>query len=96
MHFAWMQNTAADFLSGRELSPKKRQTKTGKRHHRPLQVNLQSSDVADQEQSLFLPDKRIKTEEEFLLQKELARQNARDGETRTVKLTIKEMAPKRL
>ena len=60
---------------------------------RPIQVNLQSLDVADEEQLFFLPDETIETEEEILLQKEQARQKARDEEATTIKLAIKETTP---
>ena len=52
-------------------------------------MNLQSTDVADEEQLFFLPDEAIETEEEILAQKEQARQNARDEETTKIKLAIK-------
>ena len=95
MHVAGTQNTAADFLSRIELTPKERvELKTREDITiRPIQVNLQSTDVADEEQIFFLPDETIETEEEILLQKEPARQNARDEETTKIKLAIKETTP---
>ena len=54
---------------------------------------MQYTDVADEEQLFFLPDETIETEEETLQQKEQARQNARDEETTTIKLAIKETTP---
>ena len=60
---------------------------------RPIQVNLQSTDVADEEQLFFLPDETIETEEEILSQKEQARQNERDEDTTKIKLAIKETTP---
>ena len=92
MHVAGTQNTATDFLSRIDLNPK------GKVELKirnditilPIQVNLQSTDFADEEQLFFLPEKTIGTEEEILLQKEQARQIARDEETKTMKLSIKE------
>ena len=60
---------------------------------RPLQVNLQSTDVADEEQLFLLPDEIIEAEEEILLQKEQVRQNAPDEETTKIKLAIKETTP---
>ena len=95
MHVAGTQNTAADFLSRVELNPKERvDLKTREVITiRPIQVNLQSTDVADEEQFFFLPDKTIETEEEILLQKEQARQNARDEETTKIKLAVKETTP---
>ena len=56
-------------------------------------MNLQSTDVADEEQLFFLPDETIETEEEILLQKEQARHNAREEETTKIKLAIKETTP---
>ena len=60
---------------------------------RPIQINLQSTDVADEEQLFFLPDETLQTEEEILLQKEQARQNASEAETRKIKLILTETAP---
>ena len=83
MQVVGTQNTAADFLSRIELTPKERVELKIREDItiRPIQVNLQSTDVADEEQLFFLPDETIETEEEILLQKEQARQNARDEET---------------
>ena len=83
MHVAGTQNTAADFLSRIELTPKERVELKIREDIiiRPIQVNLQSTDVADEKQFFFLPNETIETEEEILLQKEQARQNARDEET---------------
>ena len=94
MHVAVTQNTAANFLSRIDLNPKER-VKLKIRNDitiRPLQVNLQSTDVADKEQFFFLPEEVIETEE-ILLQKERAKQNARDEETTTIKLATKETTP---
>ena len=95
MHVAGTQNTAADFLSRIELTPKERVELKIREDItiRPIQVNLQSTDVADEEQIFFLPDETIETEEEIFLQKEQARQNARDEETTKIKLAIKETTP---
>ena len=95
MHVAGTQNTAADFLSRIELNPKERVELKIREDItiRPIQVNLQSTDVADEEQFFFLPDETIETEEEILLQKEQARQNARDEETTRIKLAIKKLTP---
>ena len=95
MHVAGTQNTAADVLSRIDLNPKER-VKLKIRNDitiQPIQVNLQSTDVADEEQHFFLPEKTTETEEEILLQKEQARQNARDEETTKIKLSIKETTP---
>ena len=82
MHVAGTQNTAADFLSRIELTPKERVELKIREDItiRPIQVNLQSTDVADEEQLFFLPDETIETEEEILLQKEQARQIPRRGD----------------
>ena len=95
MHVAGTQNTAADFLSRIELTPKERVELKIREDItiRPIQVNLQSTDVADEEQLFFLPDETIETEEEILLQKEQAKQNAHDEETTKIKLAIKETTP---
>ena len=95
MLVAGTQNTAADFLSRIELNPKERVELKIREDItiRPIQVNLQSTDVADEEQLFFLPDETIETEEEIILQKEQARQNARDEETTKMKLAVKETTP---
>ena len=95
MHVTGTQNTAADFLSRNDLNPKERVELKIKDDVtiRPIQVNLQSTDVADEEQFFFIPEETIETEEEILLQKEQARQNARDKETTKIKLSIKETPP---
>ena len=95
MHVAGTQNTAADFLSRIDLNPKERVELKVREDitFRPIQVNLQSTDVADEEQLFFLPEETIETEEEVILQKKQARQNAPDEETTRIKLTIKETAP---
>ena len=95
MHVAGTQNAAADFLSRIDLNPKERVELKIRDDItiRPIQVNLQSTDVADEEQFFFLPDETRETEEDILLQKEKARQNARDEETTKIKLAIKETTP---
>ena len=95
MHVAGTQNTAADFLSRNDLNPKERVELKIRNDItiQPIQENLQSTDVADEEQLLFLPEETIETEEEILLQKERARQNARDEETTKIKLSIKGTTP---
>ena len=95
MHVAGTQNTAADFLSRIDLNPKERVELKLREDItiRPIQVNLQSTDVADEEQLFILPDETIETEEEIRLQEEQARQNARDEETIKIKLAIKEKTP---
>ena len=95
MHVAGTQNTTADFLSRIDLNPKER---VGLKIRddvtiQPIQVNLQFTDVADEEQLFFLPDETIETEEEILLQEEQARQNARDKITTKIKLATQETTP---
>ena len=95
MHVAGTQNTAADFLSRIDLNPKERVELKIRNNFttQPIQVHLQSTDVADEEQLFFLPEETIETEDEILLQKERARQNARDEDTTKIKLSIKEPTP---
>ena len=95
MHVAGTQNTAADFLSRIDLNPKEKVELKIRNDItiQPIQVNLQSTDVTDEEQLFFLPEETIETEEEILLQKEQARQNAREEETTKIKLSIKETTP---
>ena len=95
MHVAGTQNTAADFLSRIDLNPKERVELKIRNDFtiQPIQVNLHLTDVADEEQLFCLPEETIETEEEILLQKEQARQNARDEEATKRKLSIKETTP---
>ena len=92
MHVAGTQNTAADFLTRIDLNPKERVELKIKNDITilPIQVNLQ---YADEEQLLYLPDETIATEEEIILQKEQARQTARDELTTKTKLAIQETTP---
>ena len=94
MHVAGTQNTAADFLSRIDVNTKEKVELKIRNDIliRPIQVNLQSTDVADEEQFFFLPDETIETDEEILLQKEQARQTALD-EVTTKKLAIQETTP---
>ena len=95
MHVAGTQNTAADFLSRIDLNPKERVELKIRNDItiQPIQVNLQSTDVADEGQLFFFPEETIETEKEILLQKEQARQNARDDDATKIKLSIKETTP---
>ena len=95
LHLAGTQITSADFLSRIDFNTKERVKLEIGEHmtKRPIQVNLQSSDVADEEQLFFQPEDTIGTEEEKLLQKEQARQNARDEEAIKIKMTIKKTSP---
>ena len=80
MHVAGSQNTAADFLSRLELTPKeKAQLKLRDDIlTSPIEVNLQSSDVADEEQLFFLPDEEDESEQEIFARKALSKQRAID------------------
>ena len=95
MHVAGTQNTAADFLSRIDLNPKERVELKIRDDItiRPIQANLQSTDVADEEQLFFLLDETIETEEEILLRKEQARQNAHDEAPAKIKMAMKETTP---
>ena len=94
MHVAGTQNTAADFLLRIDLNTKER-VELKLRDDitiRPIQVNLQSRDVADEELLYFLQVETTQTEEEILLQKEQTRQTASDDQKK-LKLNITETAP---
>ena len=80
MHVAGSQNTAADFLSRLELTPKERiQLKLRDDIiTAPIEVNLQSTDVADEEQLFFLPDEEEESEQEVFARKALSQQRAID------------------
>ena len=84
MHVAGTQNTAADFLSRIDLNPKERVELKIRNDImiRPIQVNLQSTDVAAEKQPSFLPEETIETEE-ILLQKE------KQSKTRVTKKRLK-------
>ena len=80
MHVAGSQNTAADFLSRLELTPienvqlKLRDDILTS----PIEVNLQSSNVADEEQLFFLPDEEDESEQEIFARKALSKRRAID------------------
>ena len=80
MHVAGSQNTAAEFLSRLELTPKERiQLKLRDDIiTAPIEVNLQSTDVADEEQLFFLPDEEVESEQEVFARKALSQQRAID------------------
>ena len=80
MHVAGSQNTAADFLSRLELTPKKK-VQLNLRDDiitAPIEVNLQSRDVADKEQLFFLPDEEEESEQEIFARKAFSKQRAID------------------
>ena len=75
MHVAGSQNTAVDFLSRLELTPKEK-VQLKLRDDiltSPIEVNLQSSDVADEEQLFFLPDEEDESEQEIFARKALSK-----------------------
>ena len=66
MHVAGAQNTAAYFLSRLKLTPKKVQLKLWDAIvTSQIEVNLQSSDVADKGQLFFLPNEEEDSEQEI-------------------------------
>ena len=76
MHVAGSQNTAADFLSRLELTPKEK-VQLKLRDDiitAPIEVNLQSTDVADEEQ-LFSYQMKKKNQNKKLLQEKLLANN---------------------
>ena len=78
MHVAGSKNTAADFFSRHELTPKEK-VQLKLRDDiltSPIEVNLQSSDVADEEQLFFLPDEEEESEQEIYARKALSEQRA--------------------
>ena len=80
MHVAGSQNTAADFLFRMELTPKQKvQLKLlDDILTSPIEVNLQSTDVADEEQLFFLPDEEEELEQKVFARKALSKQRAID------------------
>ena len=78
MHVAGSQNIAADFLSRLELTPKEK-VQLKLRDDiitAPIEVNLQSTDVADEKQLFFLPDEEEESEQEVFARKALSKQRA--------------------
>ena len=76
-------NTAADFLSRLDLDPKEKiqllirddiQTS-------PIEVYIQSSNVAEEEQFYFLPEDDIETEEQIWERKQRARKTMLENDT---------------
>ena len=66
MHVAGSRNTAADFLSRPELTPKDK-IQLELRDDiltSPVEINLQSTDVADEEQLFVLPEEEEEEEPE--------------------------------
>ena len=93
MHEAGSQNTAADFLSRLELTPKEK-VQLKLRDDiltSPIEVNLQSSDVADEEKLFFLPDEGDESEQEIFDQKALSKQRALDEHERELSTKVTEV-----
>ena len=74
-HVPGKMNTAADFLSRLDLHPKEKVHLTIRDDitTTPIQVNIQSSDVAEEEQFFFMPDDDTETEEQIWERKLRAR-----------------------
>ena len=80
MHVAGSQNTATDFLSRLELTAKEKVQLKLKDDilTSPIEVHLQSSDVADEEQLFLLPDEEEKSEQEIFARKVQSKQRAHE------------------
>ena len=93
MHVAGSQNTAAEFLSRLELTPKEK-VQIKLRDDiltSPIEVNLQSSDVADEEQLFFLPDEKDESEQEIFARKALSKRRALDEHERELSTKVTEV-----
>ena len=93
MHVAGSQNTAADFLSRLELTPKEKvQLKIRDDIlTTPIEVNLQSSDVADEEPLFFLPYEEEESEQEMYARKALSKQRAIDEHEKELSTKVTEV-----
>ena len=93
MHVAGKPNTAADFRL--EVTPKEKIELTIRKDFRttPIQMNMQSTDVEDDEQQFFLFDEQFETEEEILQQKITAKQQAQTAKQNEITATIQEYIP---
>ena len=91
----WIKSVLPSAIRNVQLNPKERVELKLRDDitFRPIQVNLQSTDVTGEEELFFLTEETIQSEEEILLQKEQTKQKARDEELRKIKLTITETAP---
>ena len=92
MHVAGSQNTAADFLSRLELTLKEKvqlelrdDISTS-----PTEVNLQSSDVADEEQLFFLTDEEEESEQEIFARKSQSKQRAQEEHEKELSTKVAE------
>ena len=77
-HVAGTLNTAADFLSRLELTPKAKIGLTIREDIQtlPIQINMQSTNVAEEEKQFFLPDETKETDEEVLSRKQRAKERS--------------------
>ena len=93
MHVVGSQNTAADFLSRLELTPK------GKVQLKlrddiltpPVEVNLQSSEAAVEEQLFFLPDDGEESEQEIFARKAISKQRAINEHEKDISTKVTEV-----
>ena len=79
MHVAGSRNTAADFLSRPELTPKDKIQLELRDDilKSPVEINLKSTDVADEEQLFVLPEEEEEEpEKEIFARKSLSKQRA--------------------
>ena len=92
MHVAGTLNTMADFLSRLEITPKEKIELTIREDIRttPIQINMQLTDVADDEQQFFVPDEQFETEEEILQRKIIAKQQAPTAKQNEITATKQE------
>ena len=93
MHVAGSQNTAADFLSRLELILKEK-VQLKLRDDiltSPIEVNLHSSEVADEEQLFFLPDEEEESEQEIFANKALSKQRAQEEHEKDLSTKVTEV-----
>ena len=57
----------------------------------PIEVNLQSSDVADEEQLFFLPDEEEESEQEIVARKALSKQRAQEEHEKDLSTKVTEV-----
>ena len=79
MHVAGSEKTEADFQSRRELTSKKRSNQLKLRTDiltSPVEVNLKSTDIVDEEDLFLLRDEEEEPEHEFFARKALIRRRA--------------------
>ena len=79
-HVAGSVNTAADFQSRLEIKPTERVQLKLRNDIKiePVQVNIESSDVTDEEQVFFTPDDQEEIEEEIWKRKEQSRKRTQE------------------